>query len=213
MSDEAPTPASPDTPPAPPPPPPPAPPGTPDVPPAPTDAAAPRNGTGTAALVLGIIGVVLACAYGVGTIVAVIAIVLGAIGLKNVKKGVATNRGSALAGTILGVAGLVIGAVVLTFVVLFSLSTAPPTSSLDPDNNSKTGLADGQYSLQVTDYFLYSDQCSYTGTPVNVDTQAAGGSSVTVVGLDESVCGYSGFETGAVYFVVSGGEAEVVRVE
>ena len=208
MSDEASTPPSPDTP----PPPLPAP-GTPDLPPAPTDATAPRNGMGTAALVLGIIGLVLACAFGVGTIFAIIAIVLGAIGLKNVKKGVASNRGSALAGTILGIAGLVVGTVVVIFVVLFSLSTAPPTSSLDPDNNSKTGLADGQYSLQVTAYFLYSDQCSYTGTPVNLDTQTAAGSSVTVVGLDESVCGYSGLETGAVYFDVSGGEAEVVRVE
>lgn len=128
MSDEASTPPSPDTP----PPPLPAP-GTPDLPPAPTDAAAPRNGMGTAALVLGIIGLVLACAFGVGTIFAIIAIVLGAIGLKNVKKGVASNRGSALAGTILGIAGLVVGTVVVIFVVLFSLSTAPPTSSLWPN--------------------------------------------------------------------------------
>lgn len=173
----------------------------------------PRNGIGTTALVLGIIGLVLVCALGAGTIVAMIAIVFGVIGLRNVKKGVASNRGSALAGTILGIVGSVIGAFVVTFVVLFSLSTAQPTSSLDPDNNSKTGLADGRYSLQVTAYFLYSDQCSYTGTPVNLDTQTAADSSVTVVGLDESVCGYTGLETGAVYFVVSGGEAEVVRVE
>lgn len=209
MSDDAATPPSPGTPPTPPPPPP----GPPDVPPVPTDAAAPRNGMGTAALVLGIIGLVLACAFGLGIIVAVIAIVLGVIGLKNVKKGVASNRGSALAGIILGIAGLVVGAVVVTFVVLFSLSTAPPSSSLDPDNNSRTGLADGQYSLQVKQYFLYSDQCSYTGIPVNLDTQTAAGTSVTVVGLDESVCGFTGLQTGAVYFVVSGGEAEVVRVE
>lgn len=201
MSDDAATPPAPDTPPPPP------------LPGTPADAAESRNGTGTAALVLGIIGLVLACAFGVGIIVAIIAIVLGVIGLNNVKKGVASNRGSALAGTILGIAGFVIGAVVVTFLVLFSLSTAPPSSSLDPDNNSRTGLADGQYSLQVTDYFLYSDQCSYTGTPVNLDTQTAAGSKVTVVGLDESVCGFTGLETGAVYFVVSGGEAEVVRVE
>lgn len=201
MSDDAATPPAPDTPPPPP------------LPGTPADAAESRNGTGTAALVLGIIGLVLACAFGVGIIVAISAIVLGVIGLNNVKKGVASNRGSALAGTILGIAGFVIGAVVVTFLVLFSLSTAPPSSSLDPDNNSRTGLADGQYSLQVTDYFLYSDQCSYTGTPVNLDTQTAAGSKVTVVGLDESVCGFTGLETGAVYFVVSGGEAEVVRVE
>lgn len=70
-----------------------------------------RNGMGTAALVLGIIGV------GLGTFVilfwlswlpALLAVVFGCLGLGQARKGLATNRGMALAGVILGGAGLLI---------------------------------------------------------------------------------------------------------
>lgn len=183
-----------------------------DEAPAPIGNAAPRNGMGTAALVLGIIGLVLLCAYGVGIILAVIAIVLGVIGLRRVKKGVATNRGMALIGVVLGIVTLVVGAIIMTLLVIWGINTGPPPS-LDPANNSTTGLADGEYRLQVKEYFLFSDECSYTGTPIDLATGMAAGPSVTVVGLSETTCAFTGLKTGAVYFEVSGGVATVLRVE
>lgn len=63
---------------------------------------------GTAALVLGIIGILL-----FGCIFGVLAIIFGSIGISRVNQGRATNRGAATAGIVLGII-----AVVLWFIVL-----------------------------------------------------------------------------------------------
>jgi hypothetical protein len=65
-----------------------------------------RNGMGTAALVLGIIGVVLSWTVYPGFILGILAIVFGAIGLGRVRRGEATNRGAARAGLVLGIVAL-----------------------------------------------------------------------------------------------------------
>lgn len=58
---------------------------------------------GTAALVLGIIGVlVLGCIFGV------LAIIFGAIGINRANAGRATNKGAATAGLVLGIVGVVL---------------------------------------------------------------------------------------------------------
>ena len=62
-----------------------------------------RNGMGTAALVLGIVGVVLSWTVYLGVVAGILAIVFGAIGLGRVRRGEATNRGAAKAGLILGI--------------------------------------------------------------------------------------------------------------
>ncbi|MGW4651624.1 DUF4190 domain-containing protein [Kitasatospora sp. NPDC004289] len=83
-------------------------------PPYPMVAPQPRNGPGIAALVLGIVAVVMVLVvllFWVAWLPALIAVVLGGIGLRNVRRGLATNRGMALAGVVLGVLGL-LGAVV-----------------------------------------------------------------------------------------------------
>ena len=67
---------------------------------------APRNGLGTAALVLGILGVIFSWAYIFGIVMNVLAIIFGGVGISRAKKGVATNRGTALAGLVLGIVGL-----------------------------------------------------------------------------------------------------------
>ena len=68
--------------------------------PQPNPNAGPQNGMGTAALVLGIVGLVTVwCTYGIP---AILAIVFGAIGLSKANKGLATNRTAALWGLILG---------------------------------------------------------------------------------------------------------------
>jgi hypothetical protein len=63
----------------------------------------PQNGMGTAALVLGILG--LLC----GGVLAILAIIFGAIGVSKANKGLATNKGAATAGLIMGIIGIAWG--------------------------------------------------------------------------------------------------------
>lgn len=66
----------------------------------------PRNGLGTAALVLGVVAVVFGFIPIVGLFVAApsapLALAFGLIGVIRAEKGTATNKGAALAGSILG---------------------------------------------------------------------------------------------------------------
>lgn len=74
---------------------------------APKENPIPQNGMGTAALVLGIVGLTVGwCAYGIPSILAVI---FGAIGLKKANAGIANNRTMALWGLWLGIIGVAIG--------------------------------------------------------------------------------------------------------
>jgi hypothetical protein len=57
----------------------------------------PRNGMGTAALVLGILSFLC------GWILGLLAIIFGAIGIARANRGEATNKGMAVAGLILGI--------------------------------------------------------------------------------------------------------------
>lgn len=69
----------------------------------------PQNGMGTAALVLGLVGLVCSVLFfPLGLVLAVTGLVLGIVGLKRVKRGLATNRGAAMAGIVLSVVSLVI---------------------------------------------------------------------------------------------------------
>ncbi len=70
---------------------------------------APQNGMGTAALVLGIVGLLFAVVFfPLGFVLAALGLVLGVLGLKRAKRGLATNRGAALAGTVLSVIALLV---------------------------------------------------------------------------------------------------------
>jgi hypothetical protein len=82
--------------------------------------ARPRNGFGTAALVTGIIGLVLAVLV-IGLPFGVAAVVLGVIGLRLAGRGEATNRGVAIGGIVTGIlaiafSGLLFAAGVAFFV-------------------------------------------------------------------------------------------------
>ncbi|GJF30546.1 hypothetical protein KNE206_32460 [Kitasatospora sp. NE20-6] len=95
-------------------------PGGPYWPPYPTAPPQPRNGLGTAAMVLGIVGAVLSLVvvlFWLSWLPALLAVIFGAIGLGHARKGLATNRATALAGVILGVAGLLVSAGAGAFVV------------------------------------------------------------------------------------------------
>ncbi|MER7177240.1 DUF4190 domain-containing protein [Streptomyces mesophilus] len=82
----------------------------------------PRNGLGTAALVTGIIGLVLAVTivlFWVGAILGVLGLVFGFIGMGRARRGEATNKGAALAGAITGGIAVVVAIAVLAFTVWF----------------------------------------------------------------------------------------------
>ncbi|MER6617333.1 DUF4190 domain-containing protein [Streptomyces xantholiticus] len=84
----------------------------------------PANGMGITAMVLGILSVCLFCLYGVVAIVlGILALIFGILGRKRAQRGEATNGGMALAGIILGVCGIVIGAVVIALIA-WGITTA-----------------------------------------------------------------------------------------
>jgi len=75
-----------------------------------------RNGIGVAALVFGVVSLVLAVLivfFPIAAFVGLIAIILGFIGMRRASRGEATNRGQALAGLLTGLLALAI-AVFLT---------------------------------------------------------------------------------------------------
>ena len=74
--------------------------------------AAPRNGLGVAALVLGLLAV-LTGFFVLGGVLGVVAVVLGVLGRGRAKRGEATNGGVALAGIVLGLVGIALTAAVI----------------------------------------------------------------------------------------------------
>jgi hypothetical protein len=78
----------------------------------PGPAGKPRNGLGTAALVLGILGLLGSILF-FGALLGIIAVVLGIVALGRVRRGEATNRGASIAGIVLGVLSLVIPVILL----------------------------------------------------------------------------------------------------
>ncbi|MFG2225951.1 DUF4190 domain-containing protein [Streptomyces sp. NPDC048644] len=93
------------------------------VPMAPMWAPQPRNGMGVAALVLGICGVVLGLfvfLFWMSWLPALLALIFGFVGLSQVRRGLATNKGMAVTGVVLGVAGLLaaVGGGVFSIIVV-----------------------------------------------------------------------------------------------
>lgn len=92
----------------------------------------PKNGMGTTSLVLGIIGLVTSWIPGVacfGWIMCILAVIFGAIGIANANKGLATNKGVATTGLILGIAAFALG-IIITIAVwgsIFSMGGAAST--------------------------------------------------------------------------------------
>ena len=85
-------------------------------------AGAPKNGMGVAALVVGIIGVVLPIVF---FVFSALALLFGFLGLGRVKRGEATNKGVATAGVVLGVIGLVISALLALFYLALFYAASP----------------------------------------------------------------------------------------
>ena len=77
----------------------------------------PRNGLGTAGMVLGILALVLCWTTWPGVILGILAIVFSALGRGRAKSGEASNRGQATAGLVCGIIGTVLSIVVIIFVL------------------------------------------------------------------------------------------------
>jgi Domain of unknown function (DUF4190) len=85
---------------------------TPERPSWPAATSTPRNGMGTAALILGVIGLVLAVVV-IGGLLGLVAVVLGIVGLGRARRGEATNRGVAVAGIVTGALAVVLAGIIV----------------------------------------------------------------------------------------------------
>lgn len=76
-------------------------------------AAAPRNGLGIAALVLGIIGALLFWTVIGGLVLGLLALIFGIIGYRRTRRGEATNGAMSIIGAILGTLAFIASGVIL----------------------------------------------------------------------------------------------------
>ena len=95
-------------------------------------AAPPRNGAGTTALILGILALLFTVTvvfFLLGLLLALIAIAFAMVGRSRVKRGVATNRGAATTGMVLGVLSVILA---LVLGVIGALSFQQVRECIDP---------------------------------------------------------------------------------
>ncbi|MBN9736175.1 MULTISPECIES: DUF4190 domain-containing protein [unclassified Pseudonocardia] len=113
--------------------------------------AMPRNGFGTTALVLGIIGVLTAMIPIVGVVawpMVILGLIFGVLGIVRAGKGIATNRGVAISGTVLSALGLLL---CILWVAAFgsavdsASSGAVPSAASVPAAGSDAGAASAAF--------------------------------------------------------------------
>ncbi|WP_328307822.1 DUF4352 domain-containing protein [Streptomyces sp. NBC_00442] len=116
--------------------------GTPPWTPAPP---LPSNGLGTTAMALGSISTVVAFLpflFWIAWILGILAVIFGLVGLSNVRKGLATNKSSALGGTILGGASLLLAVVGLIITGAMIRSAVDKVDDIDSGTSSVTSIPD-----------------------------------------------------------------------
>jgi hypothetical protein len=125
--------------------------------------AAPKNGLGTAALVVAIIGLVLCWSIAGGVVLGLCAVVLGFVARGRVRRGEATNGGVAVAGIVLG-AVAIIAALVFIPIYVGLFDKVGGTDYVDCLNQAGN---DSQAVQQCADEFSQrvEDQFSLTVTP------------------------------------------------
>jgi hypothetical protein len=104
-----------------------------------------NNGMAIAALVLGIVSLVLFFACGAGALAGVLAIVFGFIGIGKAKE-IGKGRGMSLAGLILGLVGIIGGILVLVLVIIGI-------------NNASDNVQDAFGQADSSNYDLTTDTC------------------------------------------------------
>lgn len=136
----------------------------------PTGAPAPqaaRNGLGTAALILGIIGTLSGIPmilFWLASPLGILALIFGLVGRSRVKKGQATNKGVALTGTILGVVAIILS-IVGVFVFIAAANKAVDEINKQVESSSgqpKNGSGDSAKDLGPGDTAKYNNGVQVT---------------------------------------------------
>lgn len=123
-----------------------------------TTISTPRNGIGTAALVVAIVGLLLFWSCIGAIVLGIVAIALGIVGMSRAKSGEATNRPIAIAGVALGFLGVIVGVAmgVIIVVLLF-------TSGFDDYLNCVNAAGQDQDKVQqCIDDFTSSVESRYS---------------------------------------------------
>jgi hypothetical protein len=109
-----------------------------------------RNGPGTAALVLGILAIVLSWTVVAGIVLGILAVVFGFVGRGRVKRGEADNRRPTNAGIITGVVGILLagGLIALGVSILNSPAGKNLQQCLKTANGNKPAVSqcESQYA-------------------------------------------------------------------
>lgn len=79
------------------------------------------NGKSIAALVLGILSIVVPY---IGLLFGIVAIILAAISLKEIRNRYEQGRGMAIAGLVCGIVGTIIYAILILFIIIFVVAAA-----------------------------------------------------------------------------------------
>jgi hypothetical protein len=103
----------------------------------------PKNGLGTAALVLGILGLVFFWTIFGGFILGLLGLIFGIIGRKRASRGEATNGGSALAGAICG------GIAVVATIAIIAAGAAFFSNHKDDFNNYSDCLNNASTNQEI----------------------------------------------------------------
>ena len=137
-----------------------------------------RNGFGTTALVLGIVGAVFAVIPIIGVIawpLVILGLIFGVLGIVRAQRGQATNRGSAIAGTVLSAAGLLI---CLLWTAAFSSATQEFQRGYEQGTSGATGAAP-TYTAPT-----YSSPAAAADASVDPVAPGTFGEGTQVVGVD-----------------------------
>ncbi|MEU6879263.1 DUF4352 domain-containing protein [Streptomyces sp. NPDC046712] len=134
-----------------------------------------RNGLGTAALILGIIGTLsglIPFFFWLAGILGLIALILGLVGRGRVKRGEANNKGVTTTGAVLGLAALILSVVgaVITFTAVSDAvdeinKAVEESAPKDPSSATKGdggGKADAGEGLAAGDSSVYDDKLKVT---------------------------------------------------
>lgn len=118
------------------------------------------NGMATAAMVAGIVGLLLCWVPLIGFIILLVAIVLGVIGLSNNAAKAGVGKGAAVAGVAMGTVGIVLAIVLslLIAILLPSLSRARTIANRSVSASNMTGVYKSLYTYSVTNKDAFPDQ-------------------------------------------------------
>jgi hypothetical protein len=119
----------------------------------------PRNGVGASALVIGVLSLVLTVLIAfapLAVILGAVAVGLGIAGIARANRGVASNRGQAVAGLVTGAIGLVLSiALLVTVGVYLNRHSTQFRDFRDCVNQANTAAARGSCADQLSNQLNY----------------------------------------------------------